>query len=185
MADSVTIQDIYDLFKASQADLQASREEFDRRMAESKAEADRRMAESKTEADRRMAKLEQLAADTSREVGRLGDRWGTFVEKLVEPAVLRLFQARGIDVQSTYRPAKSFRPTAPMEIDILAADGDVAVAIEVKSRLAQQDVDDFCDKLKKLKLAFPEQASHQVYGAVAAIECVQDVDRYAYRKGYL
>ncbi len=172
MADPVTLQDIYDLFKASQADLQASREEFDRRMAESKAEA-----------DRHMAKLEQLAADTSREVGRLGDRWGTFVENMVEPAVLRMFQERGIDIQTTYRRAKSTRPAAPMEIDILAVDGDVAVAIEVKSRLAQQDVDDFCEKLKKFKLAFPEQASHQVYGAVAAIEFVQDVDRYAYRKG--
>lgn len=70
-----------------------------------------------------------------------------------------------------------------MEIDILAVDGDVAVAIEVKSHLAQQDVDDFGEKLQKFKLAFPEQSQHQVYGAVAAIEFVQDVDRYPYRKG--
>ncbi|MBD2425015.1 hypothetical protein [Phormidium sp. FACHB-1136] len=208
MADPVTLQDIYDLFKASQADLQASREEFDRRMAESKAEAERqmaeakasreefdrrmaeakaeadqRMAEAKVEADRRMAKLEEIAANTSREVGRLGDRWGTFVENLVEPAVLRLFQARGIDIQTTYRRAKSTRPAARMEIDILAIDGDVAVAIEVKSRLTQQDIDDLCEKLQKFKLAFPAYASHRIYGAVAAIEFVQDVDRYAYRKG--
>jgi hypothetical protein len=183
MADPVTLQDIYDLFKASQADLQASAAEFDRRMAESKAEFDRRLAESKAESDQRMATLEQLAANTSREVGRLGDRWGTFVENLVEPAVLRLFQERGIDIQTTYRRAKSARPQAPMEIDILALDGDVAVAIEVKSRLAQQDVDDFCEKLQKFKQAFPEHDQYQVYGAVAAIEFVQEVDRYAYRKG--
>jgi Holliday junction resolvase-like predicted endonuclease len=37
-----------------------------------------------------------------------------------------------------------------MEIDILAVDGDVAVAIEVKSRLAQQDVDDFCEKAAEI-----------------------------------
>lgn len=168
MADPVTIQDIYDLFKASQADLQASREEFDRRMAA---------------ADRSMEELRQTVANASRKVGRLGDRWGTFVENLVEPAVLRLFQERGIDIQTTYRRAKSTRPQASMEIDILAVDGDVAVAIEVKSRLAQQDVDDFCEKLQKFKQAFPEHSSHQVYGAVAAIEFVQEVDRYAYRKG--
>jgi hypothetical protein len=168
MADPVTLQDIYDLFKASQADLQASREEFDRRMAT---------------ADRSMEEFRQTVANASREVGRLGDRWGTFTENLVEPAVLRLFQERGIDIQTTYRRAKSTRPQARMEIDILAVDGDVAVAIEVKSRLAQQDVDDFCGKLQKFKLAFPEQAQHQVYGAVAAIEFLQEVDRYAYRKG--
>jgi hypothetical protein len=41
----------------------------------------------------------------------------------------------------------------------------------------------FARKLQKFKLAFPEHAQHQVYGAVAAIEFVQEVDRYAYRKG--
>jgi hypothetical protein len=186
MADPVTIQDIYDLFKASQADLQASRQEFDRRMAESDrraAEADRRAAEAKAEADRRMERLEELSANASREVGRLGDRWGTFVENMVEPAVLRLFQERGIEISRTFRRAKSTRPEARMEIDILAIDGDAAVAIEVKSRLAQPDVDDFCEKLQKFRLAFPEYASHQVYGAVAAIEFVQEIDRYAYRQG--
>ena len=44
-------------------------------------------------------------------------------------------------------------------------------------------MDDLCKKLQKLKIAFPEHPSHRVYGAVAAIEFVQDVDRYAYRKG--
>jgi hypothetical protein len=101
MADPVTLQDIYDLFKASQADLQVSAAEFDQRMAESKAEFDRRMAESKAEADHRMERLEQLAANASREVSRLGDRWGLFVENIVAPAVLRLFQERGIEIQAS------------------------------------------------------------------------------------
>jgi hypothetical protein len=67
MADPVTLQDIYDLFKASQADLQASREEFDRRMAAAKLTAAWKIAVSG-----------RLVANASREVGRLGDRWGTF-----------------------------------------------------------------------------------------------------------
>jgi hypothetical protein len=44
----ITLQDIYDLFKASQENLEASREEFDRRLAET----DRRATKAKTEADR-------------------------------------------------------------------------------------------------------------------------------------
>jgi hypothetical protein len=172
MADPVTLQDIYDLFKASQADLQASRREFDQRMAESKAETDRSMAE-----------LRQIAANASREVGRLGERWGTFVENMVEPAVLRLFQERGVGISHTSRRVKSLLPDASMEIDILAVNGDVVVAIEVKSRLTQPDVEQFCEKLQLFKRAFSEYIHHQIYGAVAAIEFVQDVDRYAYRQG--
>ena len=183
MSDAVTLQDIYDLFKASQAEADRRAAEADRRAAEAKAEADRRAAEAKAEADRSMEELRQVVANTSREVARLGDRWGLFVENLVAPAVLRLFQERGIEIQYTYRRARSNRPEAPMEIDILAVDGDVVVAVEVKSRLAQEDVDNFCEKLKKFKQAFPERASFQIFGAVAAIEIVQNVDRYAYRKG--
>jgi hypothetical protein len=168
MADPVTIQDIYDLFKASQADLQASREEFDRRMVE---------------ADRRMERLEQLAANASQEVGRLGDRWGLFVENMVAPAVLRLFQERGIEIRHLYRRAVSDIPGAEMEVDILAVNGDVAVVVEVKSRLAKEDVDEFCETLQRFKQAFPERVNHQVYGAVAAIEFVKGIDRYAYRQG--
>ena len=138
MADPVTLQDIYDLFKASQADLQASREEFDRRMAE----ADRRAAESKAEFDQRMERLDKLTANANREVSSLGDRWGLFVENRVAPAVLRLFQERGIEVRHLYRRAVSDIPGAEMEVDILAVNGDVAVVVEVKSRLAKEDVDD-------------------------------------------
>jgi hypothetical protein len=161
MAEPVTIEDIYALFQASQA------------------EADRRSAE----ADQRLARLERIAANTSREVAGLTSRWGQFIENLVEPAVVRLFQAQGIEVQETYRRMKSNRPGAAMEIDIFAVDGNVAVAIEVKSRLAQRDVDDFIDKLGRFKQAFPHQVDYQIYGAVAGIEIDAGVDRYAYQQG--
>jgi hypothetical protein len=154
MADPVTMQDIYDLFKASQVEF-----------------------------DRRMERLEQLSANASREVSRLGDRWGLFVENMVAPAVLRLFQERGIEIRHLYRRAVSNIPGASMEVDILAVNGDVAVVVEVKSRLSKEDVDEFCEKLHHFKRAFPDRANHQIYGAVAAIEFVQNVDRYAYRQG--
>ncbi len=168
MSDSVTIQDIYELFRVSQA-------EADRRAAE----ADRRAAE----ADRRLERLEKIAANTSREVAGLTTRWGQFVENLVEPAVVRLFQERGIEVQETARRMKSKRPGAQMEVDIFAVNGEVAVAIEVKSRLSQRDVDEFIAKLGRFKLAFPHYGTYYIYGAVAGIEIDAGIDRYAYQQG--
>ncbi len=113
----------------------------------------------------------------------LTTRWGQFVENLVEPAVIRLFQARGIDVQETSRRMTSKRPGAQMEIDIFAVDGDVAVAIEVKSRLSQRDVDDFIAKLGRFRQAFPHYGDYCIFGAVAGIEIDVGVDRYAYQQG--
>jgi hypothetical protein len=168
MADPVSIADIYALFEASRA-------EADRRSVE----ADRRSAE----AELRLQRLERIAANTSREVAGLTTRWGQFVENLVEPAVVRLFQERGIEVQETSRRMKSQRPGAEMEIDIFAVNGDVAVAVEVKSRLSRQDVEDFLARLGRFHQAFPHYGGYQIYGAVAGIEIDEGVDRYAYQQG--
>ena len=172
MADPVTIADIYTLFQASQA-------EADRRAAE----ADRRIAELNAEADRRLQRLERVAANTSREVAGLTTRWGQFVENLVAPAVIRLFQERGIEVQEISRRMQSKRPGAEMEIDIFAVDGDVAVAIEVKSRLSRQDVDGFLARLGRFRQAFPHYTGYRIFGAVAGIEIDEGIDRYAYQQG--
>jgi hypothetical protein len=197
MADPVTIEDIYELFRRSQAEAderfrrsqaEANQRavEADERLSRSQAEADRRSAEADrraAEADRRLKRLEQIAANTSREVAGLTTRWGQFVENLVEPAVVRLFQERGIEVQETSRRLKSQRPGAEMEIDILAVNGDVAVAIEVKSRLSRQDVEDFLARLPRFKQAFTQYATYHIHGAVAGIEIDEGVDRYAYQRG--
>jgi hypothetical protein len=182
MPDPVTIDDIYKLFQASQ-------QEADRRFAE----ADRRLAELTeliqtnerltAEAKQEMMKLEKIAAQTSREVANLTTRWGRFVENLVEPAVASLFRQRRIEVHYTSTRVRCSQPGLAMEIDILAENREQVVLVEVKSRLAQDDVDAFIAKLRQFKQAFPKYDNYHVYGAVAGIEILQGVDAYAYRRG--
>ena len=97
--------------------------------------------------------------------------------------MVRLFQERGIEVQEISRRMQSKRPGAEMEIDIFAVDGDVAVAVEVKSRLSRQDIDDFLERLGRFRQAFPHYGGYQIHGAVAGIEIDAGVDRYAYQQG--
>jgi len=186
MTTPITLDDIYALFRASQEDLLRSRAEFDRRLNESKAEADRRAAEADrrgAEIDRRLAKLEKTVERTSQAVDALTTRWGRFVESLVEPAVLHLFQARGIEVKEVHPRVHTKREGLAMEIDILAVDDTDLVLVECKSRLSQDDVNEFLEKLERFKQAFPHYASYHAYGAVAGIEVNEGVDRYAYRRG--
>ena len=168
MSPPVTIDDIYKLFQASQ-------EEYDRRAAE----ADRRAAE----ADRSMARLEKTVDRTTKAVEALTTRWGRFVEELVEPAVLRLFQEKGIDVKEVYPRARTKRQGFAMEIDILAVDDTELVLVECKSRLSKDDVDEFVEKLIRFKDSFPHYRNFKAYGAVAGIEINEGIDRYAYRQG--
>ena len=190
MSESVTIADIYKLFEQTNQQLQRSREEFDRRLAEAdriateaKAEYDRKFAESKVERERSIARLERTVDRTSKAVDSLTTRWGRFVEELVEPAVLQLFQAKGIDVKEVYPRAKTKRQGFAMEIDILVVDDTELVLVECKSRLSKDDVDDFLDKLTRFKDSFIHYKNYQVYGAVAGIEINEGIDLYAYRQG--
>ncbi len=197
MSDAVTIQDIYNLFQASQAEADRRFAEADRRLAELDrivaefaAEADRRAAERAAESDRiaaeaekRLAKVEAIAANTNKAVSALTSRWGQFLENLVEPAAVNLFQARGIPVTQTLRRMKTKRAGLAMEIDILAIDDDVAVAVEVKSHLSKADVDYFLEKLARFKQAFTRYADVKLHGAVAGIDIDEGIERYAYRRG--
>ena len=197
MSDTVTIADIYKLFEKTEAQFAEFQKEADRRSAEAKAEAERRSTEAKAEDDRRrveddrrrveanrtMEELKKQIQETTKAVNNLTTRWGRFVEEMVEPAVVRLFQERGIDVTQTMSRLKSQRPGAAMEIDIVAVNGSELVAVECKSRLSKDDVNDFLTRLQRFKVAFPQFREFQVYGAVAGIEIDQGIDAYAYRQG--
>ena len=130
-----------------------------------------------------MARLERTVEQTNRAVNSLTTRWGRFVEELVQPAVLRLFQEKGIDIKEIYPRAQVKRQGIAMEIDILAVDDTDVVLVECKSRLSKDDVDEFIENLTRFKIAFPHYKNYQAYGAVAGIEIDKNVDRYAYRKG--
>ncbi|KKI99831.1 hypothetical protein PROH_08275 [Prochlorothrix hollandica PCC 9006 = CALU 1027] len=148
-------------------------------MARREAEWDR----SQREWEKQYQALTAVVDRTSRGIDGLNGRWGKFVENFVEPAVVRLFQARGIPVTETAQRVKQTRGEFAMEIDILAENGDVAVAVEVKSHLTQDAVDEFLGNLVNFKRAFPKYQAYQIYGAVAGIDIDKGVDRYAYRQG--
>jgi hypothetical protein len=194
MSESVTIADIYQLFRTSAEEfdrrlresdrrIEQARLESDRRIEQAKLESDRRIEQAKLESDRTIAELKRTVEQTNRAVNSLTTRWGRFVEELVQPAVLRLFQEKGIDIKEIYPRARVKRQGIAMEIDILAVDDTDVVLVECKSRLSKDDVDEFLEKLIRFKIAFPHYKNYQAYGAVAGIEIDEGIDRYAYNKG--
>ena len=109
-------------------------------------------------------------------MNNLTSRWGRFVENLVAPAAIRLFQERGILVDRTHQRMRARRENQHLEIDIFAVNHDVGIVIEVKSRLTQDHVRKFHEKLGIFKTIFTEYKNHQIYGALAAIEIDGDVE---------
>ncbi len=126
------------------------------------------MEEHRRTVEREMAELRKVVADTNKKVGAISNRWGEFVENLVQPAVVRLLQAKGIQFHWT---ALNVVPEdRAIEIDILAENDTEIVAIEVKSFLEARDVKRFIKTLTKFKTVFPKYSNHKLYGAMAGIK---------------
>jgi hypothetical protein len=176
-------RDLAESREAVDRELAAFRVEFQQGLVESRETFDRELSESRIEYDRRIAKAERIAIQANEAVSNLSSRWGRFVENLVAPAVLRLFQERGILVDRTHQRMRARRENQHLEIDIFAVNHDVGVVIEVKSRLTQDHVRKFLEKLEIFKTVFTEYRHHQLYGAMAAIEIDGDVDKYAENQG--
>ena len=81
------------LMKESSAETNRKFQETGRLMKESAAETERLMKES-------AAETERIVKTLSKKLGDLGNRLGEFVEHMVAPAVVRLFQAEGIEVHT-------------------------------------------------------------------------------------
>jgi len=167
-----SFQEVKDLLK----EVAEQSKETDRRMQET----DRRMQET----DRQLQETDKQVKRVSQEIGRLGGRWGEFVESMVKPAVVRLFQQRGLDVHEVARNLTSNRNGIAAEIDLLVTNDKHCVAVEVKSFLSIDDINEHRERLEKFKMLFPRYINSILYGAVAGAVIPDDVARYAYKQGF-
>jgi hypothetical protein len=168
-----------------------------REVAQSQKETDRKFQET----DRKFQEMERGFKETkllfqesdrkltaaldkvSKDIGKLGNRLGDFVEEAVRPSAVRLFRERGIEVHEVHGNVKAKRNGDDIEIDLLVVNDTDVVAVECKSNLDQDDVDWFLKQLGKLKKLLPTYADKRVMGAVAAMVIPDNVGLYAYRKG--
>jgi hypothetical protein len=139
-------------------------------------ETDRRM-------DQRLAETDQKLRELDKQLGRLGNRLGEFVEGVVRPGLVRLFRERGIDVHRTLRDLSGDKNGVALQVDMLVVNDNDAVAVEVKSKLTDRDVDDHLERLGKIKILFPEFASKRLLGAMAGMVIPEDTSRYAEKCG--
>jgi len=166
-------------------------QETDRKIQETSQqmkETDRQIQETShqmKDTDLRLKETDRLVKAVSKQLGEHGNRLGEFVQEMVRPAVLRLFQQRQLPVHqvlpniTAYDDNGQFR----MEIDLLVINSDTAIAVECKSRLSQDDVNEHLNRLALFKDCFQQYGKFTILGAVAAMILPKDVGRYAYSKG--
>ena len=177
-----TYDDILRLFQETDRKFQ----ETDRKFQETDRkfqETERKFWETSQETDRKFQETSREIKVVNESIGRLGNRLGDFVEEMVRPAAVRLFREQGIDVHEVHRGVEASRDGDDIEIDLLVVNTTDLVAVECKSLLSIDDVNQHLTNLNKLKRMLPTYAEKRVMGAVAAMVLPDNVGRYAYRHG--
>jgi hypothetical protein len=169
----------WDDIKALVAELAIQSKETDRKFQET----ERLLKERSEETERKFQETRELLDRLSRRFGDLGNRLGEFVEAMVEPALVDLFRARGLDVSEVHRRVTSRRGGEAIEIDLLVVDGDTAVAVECKSRLTKEEVERHVERMNKFKRLLPKYADMRIHGAVAGMVVDEDAIQAAQAAG--
>ena len=106
---------------------------------------------------------------------------------MVRPKILELFSERGIEIHTTFQNVVGLiGKERYYEIDLLLINKDIAVAVEIKSKLSKDDVDEHLERLGKIQKIQPERINFsgvKLYGAVAGMIIENQADRYAYKNG--
>jgi hypothetical protein len=175
---TATIEDIRAILKElaqSQQELSQSQQEL--------SQAQKELSQAQKETDKQIKETDKQINRVSKQIGELGNRLGEFVEWQVRPAVVRLFQERGIDVHEFHPGISVKRDNEGLEIDLLVVNDTDAILVEVKSKLTQRDVDEHLQRLAKFKRLMPRFRDVKALGAVAAMVVPNEVASYACRQG--
>jgi hypothetical protein len=145
--------------------------------------------------DRRFQEVaDQIAATdraiekTHKEVGTLTRNVGAMVEKMVgDGSLVAQFRALGLRVKSHSRH-KFFGDEGTAnsgEIDLFLEDGDVAILVEAKTTLKQDDVEEHIERIEKYRrFADADGPSGKRFvGAVAGTVIAENVINFAHSKG--
>ena len=132
-ASPPTFESVWALFQ----ELHESQKETDRIVKE--------VAESQKETDR-------IVKETSKQIGKLNNRFGEIVEYMVAPNLREKFWDMGLKFhQANLSAVFSDDNKVLFEVDVLLENGDKAMLVEVKTTLTTEDVKDHIARLEKMR----------------------------------
>jgi hypothetical protein len=130
---------------------------------------------------------EAALKETRRIVGDLGNKFGDEAEHTLIPGLPEKFKQFGFDFDAMSRNRKihNDKHNIHAEIDAFLENGTRAMAVEVKSKLQEADVDGHISRMEKLRqYADLRGDRREFFGALAATVVHDRARGYALEKGF-
>jgi hypothetical protein len=137
--------------------------------------------------DLQMKETDRQIKETDRQIGKLGNRFGELVEHLVIPNIAEKFQALHYTFTKAGPDLVFFNRdgTFLTEVDVWLENGEFAMAVEVKSKLRKEYVDDHIRRMKLLRSYLDERNdARKLLGAVAGAIVAPALKKYVLKNGF-
>lgn len=143
-------------------------------------ETAQQLAEMQRKNDRELSRV-------SKQIGEIGNKFGSFTEGMAFPSMERLLRRR-FKMTFIAPSVEVIKDGDEMELDVFAyanEDVNTAIIVEVKSHLRERDVEQVLKMLEKFPRFFPEHRGKKLYGILAGVQVPADVQRYALKQGLM
>ena len=143
--------------------------------------------EQMKETDRQMKETDRRIKETDRQIGKLCNRFGELAEHLVTPSINEKFNELNFNFDTVSQNIKisDASKRCITEVDILLENGDIAIAVEVKAKPLQEDVDEHINRIEVLRRrADAHNDTRKFQGAIAGAIMSGAVRNYAHKKGF-
>jgi hypothetical protein len=147
-------------------------------------ETDKKMEKMSKETDLRRAETDKQIKELSKNIGGLNNSFGRWAEEMVSAKLWEKFKALGYTFTHG-GPEKYWEGSRIVaQVDMLLENGDYAMAVEIKSDLTMEDVDDHLKRIGKVREYLDRRGDkRKLVGAVAAMVAGGNVREYAQKKG--
>jgi len=135
-----------------------------------------------------LMELRESQAETDRKIGELGNRFGELAEHLVAPGIKEKFNEQGFYFTKSSRDVEikeKDNPNSFAEVDLLLENGDIVIAVEIKSKPKEADIDKHITRMDILRNAADRRGDKRIYrGAIAGAIMNQSLRDYIIRNGF-
>jgi hypothetical protein len=161
--------ELKEFLRESSLRMENNHKETEKELRESHLKTEKELKESKKHLDKTM--------------GDLGRKLGSIIEHIMVPDLPKKFKALGysIDRIATYKFTKE---GVYAQIDALLENGTLAIAVEVKTTLRKEDIDDHLLRMEKVRQHADKNGdARQFLGAMAATIADKSLKTYALNHG--
>jgi hypothetical protein len=149
--------------------------------------------EQMKETDKRLEEAERMVKETSRQMketdkrfGFITNRFGEMVEYMILPNLVVKFDELGFTFTKANRTEITDRKHDIItEIDALLENGDTVMAVEIKTKPNDEDINDHSERMEKLRrYADLHNDKRRYLGAMAGVVFSASAKTYALKKGF-